>query len=68
MYDLLSSKENMESSYLIHMSKGKALEMFPMLKSDGLVGAVVYYDGTLSRRITSSTKFTLVQVNTMMLG
>lgn len=33
----------MESSYL--MSKGKALEQFPMLKSDGLVGAVVYYDG-----------------------
>jgi len=27
------------------MSKGKALEQFPMLKSDGLVGAVVYYDG-----------------------
>ncbi|KAH7885511.1 FAD dependent oxidoreductase-domain-containing protein [Phlebopus sp. FC_14] len=43
MYDMLAGKENMESSYL--MSKGKALEMFPMLKSDGLVGAVVYYDG-----------------------
>jgi glycerol-3-phosphate dehydrogenase len=43
MYDLLAGKENMESSYL--MSKGKALETFPMLKSDGLVGAVVYYDG-----------------------
>ncbi|KAI6030490.1 FAD dependent oxidoreductase-domain-containing protein [Pisolithus orientalis] len=36
-------QENMESSYL--MSKGKALEIFPMLKRDGLVGAVVYYDG-----------------------
>lgn len=34
----------MESSYV--MSKGKALETFPMLNSDGLVGAVVYYDGT----------------------
>jgi glycerol-3-phosphate dehydrogenase len=43
MYDILAGKENMESSYL--MSKGKALEIFPMLKSDGLVGAVVYYDG-----------------------
>lgn len=43
MYDLLAGKENMESSYL--MSKGKALELFPMLKSEGLVGAVVYYDG-----------------------
>ncbi|KAG1849901.1 DAO-domain-containing protein [Suillus subalutaceus] len=37
------SGKTMESSYL--MSKGKALEQFPMLKSDGLVGAVVYYDG-----------------------
>jgi glycerol-3-phosphate dehydrogenase len=43
MYDLLAGGENMESSYL--MSKGKALETFPMLKGDGLVGAVVYYDG-----------------------
>ncbi|KAJ7460903.1 FAD dependent oxidoreductase-domain-containing protein [Mycena galericulata] len=43
MYDILAGKENMESSYL--MSKGKALETFPMLKSDGLVGALVYYDG-----------------------
>ncbi|KAI0304259.1 DAO-domain-containing protein [Multifurca ochricompacta] len=43
MYDVLAGKENMESSYL--MSKGKALETFPMLKSDGLVGALVYYDG-----------------------
>ncbi|KAG5644319.1 hypothetical protein DXG03_008677 [Asterophora parasitica] len=43
MYDLLAGKENMETSYL--MSKGKALETFPMLKTDGLVGALVYYDG-----------------------
>ncbi|KAL4246593.1 Glycerol-3-phosphate dehydrogenase [Abortiporus biennis] len=43
MYDVLAGKENMESSYL--MSKGKALEAFPMLKPDGLVGALVYYDG-----------------------
>ncbi|GBE83265.1 Glycerol-3-phosphate dehydrogenase, mitochondrial [Sparassis crispa] len=43
MYDVLAGKENMESSYL--MSKGKALETFPMLKGDGLVGALVYYDG-----------------------
>lgn len=45
MYDILAGEENMESSYL--MSKGKALEAFPMLKADGLVGAVVYYDGRL---------------------
>lgn len=43
MYDVLAGKENMESSYV--MSKGKALETFPMLKADGLVGALVYYDG-----------------------
>jgi glycerol-3-phosphate dehydrogenase len=43
MYDLLAGKENMEQSYL--MSKSRALEAFPMLKSDGLVGALVYYDG-----------------------
>lgn len=45
MYDLLAGKANMESSYLL--GKGKALEAFPMLKSDGLKGAVVYYDGEL---------------------
>ena len=33
----------MESAYW--MGKGKALENFPMLKADGLVGGVVYYDG-----------------------
>lgn len=43
MYDILAGKENMESSYV--MSKGKALEAFPLLKQDGLVGALVYYDG-----------------------
>ncbi|KAF7969366.1 hypothetical protein HWV62_27492 [Athelia sp. TMB] len=42
-YDLLAGKENMEKSYL--MTKGRALETFPMLKTDGLVGALVYYDG-----------------------
>ncbi|KAH9810888.1 glycerol-3-phosphate dehydrogenase [Melampsora americana] len=44
MYDLLAGSENMETSYLV--GKGKALENFPMLKSDGLCGAVVYYDGS----------------------
>lgn len=46
MYDMLAGKENMETSYL--MTKGKALEAFPMLKSDGLVGALVYYDGRVA--------------------
>jgi glycerol-3-phosphate dehydrogenase len=47
LYDVLAGKENMEHSYL--MSKSRALEAFPMLKSDGLVGALVYYDGERSR-------------------
>lgn len=43
VYDLLAGGENMESSYLL--TRGKALEAFPMLKKDKLVGALVYYDG-----------------------
>ena len=43
LYDILAGKENMESSYI--MSKGKAMETFPMLNSAGLKGAIVYYDG-----------------------
>ncbi|QRV77585.1 FAD-dependent oxidoreductase [Ceratobasidium sp. AG-Ba] len=43
MYDVLAGSQNMESSYL--MSAGRAVEVFPMLKKEGLVGAVVYYDG-----------------------
>jgi glycerol-3-phosphate dehydrogenase len=43
LYDILAGKENMESAYW--MGKGKAIEAFPMLKTDGLVGGVVYYDG-----------------------
>lgn len=43
LYDILAGGENMEGSYV--MTKSKALETFPMLKQDGLVGAVVYHDG-----------------------
>ena len=46
LYDLLAGKENMESAYW--MGRGKAIEAFPMLKTDGLVGGVVYYDGELN--------------------
>lgn len=42
-YDLLAGHQGMESSYFL--SRGKALEAFPMLKNDRLVGAMVYYDG-----------------------
>ncbi|KAF5335846.1 hypothetical protein D9758_016694 [Tetrapyrgos nigripes] len=48
LYDALSSSpsnktQHTQSSYL--MSRSRALETFPMLKQQGLVGAVVYYDG-----------------------
>ncbi|KAF9164427.1 mitochondrial glycerol-3-phosphate dehydrogenase [Actinomortierella ambigua] len=42
-YDLLAGHQRLESSYFL--TKGKALEAFPMLKNDKLVGAMVYYDG-----------------------
>ncbi|CAM9545594.1 glycerol-3-phosphate dehydrogenase, mitochondrial [Lethenteron reissneri] len=43
MYDLVAGSQCLRSSYLI--SKSRALEFFPMLKRDKLVGAIVYYDG-----------------------
>ncbi|CAJ0920806.1 17017_t:CDS:10 [Entrophospora sp. SA101] len=42
-YELLSGKEALESSYFL--TRSKALEVFPMLKKDKLVGAIVFYDG-----------------------
>ncbi|GAB1600952.1 glycerol-3-phosphate dehydrogenase, mitochondrial-like isoform X2 [Argonauta hians] len=43
MYDVVAGKQKLKSSYFL--SKSKALELFPMLKRDELVGALVYYDG-----------------------
>ena len=43
MYDLVAGAQCLKSSYVL--SKAKALELFPMLKKDQLVGAIVYYDG-----------------------
>lgn len=43
MYDLVAGSKRLESSYLL--SKRHALRLFPMLKKDSLVGAIVYYDG-----------------------
>ena len=42
-YDLVAGTKNLKSSYLL--SKKSALELFPMLKREKLVGALVYYDG-----------------------
>ncbi|KAM6893746.1 glycerol-3-phosphate dehydrogenase, mitochondrial [Xenentodon cancila] len=43
MYDLVAGIHCLKSSYVL--SKSKALELFPMLNRDKLVGAIVYYDG-----------------------
>nr|XP_046238132.1 glycerol-3-phosphate dehydrogenase, mitochondrial isoform X3 [Scatophagus argus] len=43
MYDLVAGIQCLKSSYVL--SKTKALELFPMLNKDKLVGAIVYYDG-----------------------
>ncbi|MCL4121508.1 UNVERIFIED_CONTAM: hypothetical protein GTU68_006897, partial [Idotea baltica] len=43
MYDFVAGSKCIKSSYAI--SKERALELFPMLKRDKLVGAIVYYDG-----------------------
>ena len=43
MYDFVAGKQRLKSSYFL--SKKKALEKFPMLKRDKLVGALVYFDG-----------------------
>ncbi|XP_048835705.1 glycerol-3-phosphate dehydrogenase, mitochondrial-like isoform X1 [Brienomyrus brachyistius] len=43
MYDLVAGAHCLKSSYVL--SKSRALELFPMLKRDKLVGAIVYYDG-----------------------
>ncbi|XP_063285691.1 glycerol-3-phosphate dehydrogenase, mitochondrial isoform X2 [Pelobates fuscus] len=42
-YDLVAGSQCLKSSYIL--SKSKALEHFPMLQKDKLVGAIVYYDG-----------------------
>ncbi|KAI9054067.1 hypothetical protein LZ554_001238 [Drepanopeziza brunnea f. sp. 'monogermtubi'] len=42
-YDFLAGSEGIETSYFL--TKSKALDAFPMLKRDNLVGALVYYDG-----------------------
>ncbi|XP_067843540.1 glycerol-3-phosphate dehydrogenase, mitochondrial isoform X2 [Heptranchias perlo] len=43
MYDLVAGSQCLTSSYIL--TKSRALELFPMLKKDKLVGAIVYYDG-----------------------
>ncbi|XP_009083048.1 PREDICTED: glycerol-3-phosphate dehydrogenase, mitochondrial-like, partial [Acanthisitta chloris] len=42
LYDLVAGSLCLRSSYVL--SKSRALELFPMLRKDKLVGAIVYYD------------------------
>ncbi|KAJ5369592.1 Glycerol-3-phosphate dehydrogenase [Penicillium cosmopolitanum] len=42
-YDLLAGSEGIESSYFL--TKSKAIDSFPMLKRENVLGAMVYYDG-----------------------
>ncbi|NWV08531.1 GPDM protein, partial [Ptilonorhynchus violaceus] len=44
LYDLVAGSQCLKSSYVL--TKSRALELFPMLRKDKLVGAIVYYDGT----------------------
>ncbi|NXK29287.1 GPDM protein, partial [Arenaria interpres] len=43
LYDMVAGSQCLKSSYVL--SKSRALEHFPMLRKDELVGAIVYYDG-----------------------
>lgn len=45
MYDLISGAQILKASY--YLNKSQALERFPLLKRDKLVGGLVYYDGKL---------------------
>ncbi|KHN96573.1 glycerol-3-phosphate dehydrogenase [Metarhizium album ARSEF 1941] len=43
VYDLLAGSQGLESSHLL--SRAEAIDSFPLLNKDKLVGALVYYDG-----------------------
>lgn len=40
-YDFLAGSEGIETSYFL--TKSKAIDAFPMLKRDNIIGAMVYY-------------------------
>ena len=54
-YDFLAGSEGIESSYFL--TRSKALDAFPMLKKNDLVGALVYYgaSGTCRRMESAAT-------------
>lgn len=46
LYDLISGSEGIGRSTIV--SKNKLIETFPVIKKDGLVGGVKYYDGSFN--------------------
>jgi glycerol-3-phosphate dehydrogenase len=52
-YDFLAGSENIESSYF--MTRSKTLDAFPMLKKEGLKGALVYYGKALAAVCLATT-------------
>ncbi|RMB92555.1 hypothetical protein DUI87_31009 [Hirundo rustica rustica] len=54
LYDLVAGSHCLKSSYVL--TKSRALELFPMLRRDKLVGAIVYYDELLVEQFISSSK------------
>merc|ERR1711991_701850 len=60
-YDIVAgSKSTVPSSHFIN--KEESLYQFPMLKGDGLKGAIVYYDGQMNdTRMCLSIALTAIQ-------
>jgi glycerol-3-phosphate dehydrogenase len=50
-YDLLAGSEGIESSYFL--TKSKAIDAFPMLKRDNVIGAMVYYGKFFEEGLTT---------------
>lgn len=60
VYDFLAGDCGLETSY--YLTRGKALEKFPMLRKDDLVGAIVYYDGQSNdARVNVALALTAIQ-------
>ena len=53
-YDLVAGSAGLQGSYFL--SRSKALKIFPMLKSDGLAGAMVYYECNCGAILDPKTK------------
>ncbi|KAK9459181.1 FAD dependent oxidoreductase-domain-containing protein [Lipomyces oligophaga] len=60
MYDLIAGKENMASSYF--MGRSRTVDAFPLVRSENLKGALVYYDGSHNdSRMNAAVALTAVE-------